>query len=91
MGVGYNFELYHQRQAVFNNATNNPFNLPQIYQHNLYPNLGIHYYYNQHQMELSYRYIGTIASPKLASANGVNFKTKVDYTSFFNFAYSFRF
>lgn len=89
LGLGYNFEIYHNRKATINNSD---YPLPQFYQHNLYPILGLHYYYDQHQIGINYRFIGTLNSAiQATSTQNIPFKTKVTYEDYLNFSYSYRF
>lgn len=88
-GLGYNFEIYHAREAKINQTTHT---LPNLYQHNLYPILGIHYYYGHHQMSLNYRFIGTLNSPlEEYFVIGIPLKTKYNFTDYVNFSYTYRF
>lgn len=88
-GLGYNFEIYYDRKVTLNNTV---YALPNFYQHNLYPVLGLHYYYDQHQFGINYRFIGTLNSAiKEASAQNIKFKTKITYENYLNLSYSYRF
>ncbi|MCE3047345.1 outer membrane beta-barrel protein [Helicobacter kayseriensis] len=88
-GLGYNFETYHAREAKINQTT---YTLSNLYQHNLYPIIGFHYYYGHHQMSLNYRFIGTLNSPlKEYFVAGIPLKTKYNFTDYLNFSYTYRF
>lgn len=88
-GLGYNFELYHTREVKIGSNTHF---LPKTYQHNLYPILGIHYYYGHHQMGLNYRFIGSFGS-KASTHDVAGFPLKLQYVfeDYFNFSYTYRF
>ncbi|WP_027326696.1 hypothetical protein [Helicobacter pametensis] len=88
-GLGYNFEIYHAREAKINDTA---YSIPNLFQHNLYPILGIHYYYGHHQMSLNYRFIGSFNSSleEYFIAN-IPFKTKYTFKDYLNFSYTYRF
>lgn len=89
LGLGYNFEIYRDRKVTYNNAI---YPLPQFYQHNLYPIIGLHYYYDQHQFGINYRFIGTLNSAiKEVQVQNLRFQTKITYDNFLNFSYTYRF
>lgn len=88
-GLGYNFELYHSREAKVNNVTQN---LSQLYQHNLYPIFGLHYYYGHHQMSLNYRFIGTVGTSSKKEMIGESlFQMRYSFADYLNFSYTYRF
>lgn len=85
-GIGYNAEFYLNHQYSYDQ---NSINGSNLLQHNLYPILGIHYYFRNHQFELNYRFNGSLNYSSLANDNG--FESLIKYNNYFGLSYSFRF
>lgn len=85
-GVGYKAEFYLNHQYSYQSQT---INTSTLIQHNLYPILGIHYYFQNHQFELNYCFSGALNY--FSNVNNKGFETQVKYNNFLGFSYSFRF
>lgn len=85
-GIGYNAEFYLNHQYTYSSYTNNA---SSFIQHNLYPILGIHYYFGRHQFEVNYRFSGALNYSSLVNNDG--FETEIKYNNYIGFSYAFRF
>lgn len=85
-GVGYEAEFYLNHQYTYQSHT---VNASTLIQHNLYPILGIHYYFQNHQFEINYRFSGALNY--FSNVTNQGFETQVKYNNFLGFSYAFRF
>lgn len=85
-GIGYNTEFYLNHQY---STPTTIINASTLTQHNLYPILGIHYYFGHHQFEVNYRFSGALNYSSLTNNDG--FETKIKYNNYIGFSYALRF
>lgn len=85
-GVGYNAEIYLNHRYSYGP---NVLNASSLIQHNLYPILGIHYYFRHHQFEVNYRFSGSLNHGAIPSDEG--FETQIKYYNYIGISYAYRF